>query len=357
MRPEAFPKGKVDLLDLSYDELAGFAGSIGEPRFRGEQLFQWLWQKGAADFSEMTNLSKELRAGLDEIAFIRRPGLEEIRVSSDGTVKMLLSLAGGALIETVLIPEKDHYTQCLSSQVGCAMGCTFCRTGQMGFTRNMSMGEIVSQVTLARRYLEEQGDSARIRNLVFMGMGEPLNNTREVIRSLEVLNHDKGPGFSQRRITVSTVGVENGLRELGESGLASLAVSLHAPNQELREKIMPRAARALPLDRLMTALDRYPLRPRQRITYEYILLHGINDDVAQARELAGLLGGRKAKVNLIAFNEGPGIDYEAPEHGRVLAFEKVLWDKNVTATIRKSKGLDIKAACGQLKAEKIGKEK
>jgi 23S rRNA (adenine2503-C2)-methyltransferase len=357
MRPEASPKGKVDLLDLSYDELAGFAESISEPRFRGEQLFQWLWQKGAADFSEMTNLSKDLRSRLNEIARIRRPGLEEVRVSSDGTVKMLLSLAGGDLIETVLIPEKDHYTQCLSSQVGCAMGCAFCRTGQMGFTRNMSMGEIVSQVTLARRYLEEQGDSARIRNLVFMGMGEPLNNTRAVIRSLEVLNHDKGPGFSQRRITVSTVGVERGLEELGESGLASLAVSLHAPNQKLREEIMPRAAAALPLDGLMAALDRYPLRPRQRITYEYILLRGINDDIAQARELAGLLGGRKAKVNLIAFNEGPGIDYEAPEHERVLAFEKVLWDKNVTATIRKSKGLDIKAACGQLKAEKIGKEK
>jgi 23S rRNA (adenine2503-C2)-methyltransferase len=260
-------------------------------------------------------------------------------------------------VETVLIPEKDHVTQCLSTQVGCAMGCTFCRTGQMGFTRNMTMGEIVAQVVVAKRLLADQGREKALRNLVFMGMGEPLNNTREVLRSLEVLSHDQGPGFSSRRLTVSTVGVEKGISALGESGLASLAVSLHAPTQELREQIMPTAAKALPLDRLMAALDRYPLRPRQRITYEYILLSGINDEPAHAKALARLLGGRKAKVNLIAFNEGPGIGYKAPSQERVLAFEKVLWDKNITATLRKSKGLDIKAACGQLKAERTRTQK
>jgi 23S rRNA (adenine2503-C2)-methyltransferase len=356
MQPEAPVSGRLDLTDFSRSELADLASRFGEPAYRGEQLFQWLWQKGADDFSEMTNLSKSLRARLRDVAVINRPELKDLRVSADGTVKMLLALADGALVETVLIPEKNHVTQCLSSQVGCAMACAFCRTGQMGLTRNMTAGEIVGQVITAKRYLAEQGRGEELRNLVFMGMGEPLMNTREVLRALEILNHDKGPGFSQRRITVSTVGVGRGLEELGASGLASLAVSLHAPTQELREKIMPRAAAAMPLEGLMAALDRYPLRPRQRITYEYLLLRGVNDDPALARELARLLGDRKAKVNLIAFNEGPGIEYEAPEHESVLAFEKVLWDKNITATIRKSKGLDIKAACGQLKAERTDEQ-
>jgi 23S rRNA (adenine2503-C2)-methyltransferase len=353
MQPENPQNGRVNLLDCSYADLGGFAASLGEPAYRGEQLFQWIWQKGAQDFPEMTNLSKSLRERLAETAALPWPEIADSQESTDGTIKLLLRLSDGELIETVLIPEKDHVTQCLSTQVGCVMGCTFCRTGQMGFTRNMTLGEIVGQVIVAKRLLAEQGREKALRNLVFMGMGEPLNNTREVLRSLEILSHDLGPGFSQRRLTVSTVGVENGLDALGESGLASLAVSLHAPTQELREQIMPKAAKALPLDRLMAVLDRYPLRPRQRITYEYILLSGVNDEPAHAKALAGLLGGRKAKVNLIAFNEGPGIGYSAPAQERILAFEKVLWDKNITATLRKSKGLDIKAACGQLKAERI----
>jgi 23S rRNA (adenine2503-C2)-methyltransferase len=345
--------GRIDLPGLTRGELEEFVTGLGEPSFRADQIFQWLWQKGARDFAEMSNLSREFRGLLAECCRIGRPEVRETRVGEDGTVKFLLGLDDGELVETVLIPEKDHRTLCLSSQVGCAMACTFCRTGRMGFRRDMGMAEILGQVLVAREYLEERGEAGSLRNLVFMGMGEPLLNTSELLKSLDVLADDKGLGFSARRMTVSSVGVKSGLEQLGEHGGAALAVSLHAPDQELRERIMPRAARSLPLDRLMESLDAYPLRPRQRITYEYILLKGINDGPAQARGLVRLLGQRKAKVNLIAFNEAPGIPYEAPELEAVEAFAGTLRGRGLTAMIRKSKGLDIKAACGQLKAERL----
>ncbi|MBZ2172413.1 23S rRNA (adenine(2503)-C(2))-methyltransferase RlmN [Nitratidesulfovibrio sp. SRB-5] len=353
----------IDILNLTYDELeAWMTDTLGEPRFRARQVWQWLWQKNARSFDAMTNVSKATRARLAEAARITWPEVRTVKTSSDGTVKFLLALADGALVETVLIPSesregKVRMTQCLSCQVGCAMGCTFCSTGSMGFERNMTMAEILGQVLVAREHLgDDRPDHPIVRNLVFMGMGEPLLNLNEVMRSLRTLNDEFGLCFSPRRITVSTCGIEKGLRELGESGLAFLAVSLHAPNQEVRARIMPRAARWT-LDDLMAALESYPLKTRERITFEYLLLGGVNDSIDHARELVRLVSRTKAKLNLIVYNPAEGLPYEAPSQARILAFEQYLWSKNVTAIIRKSKGQDIKAACGQLKASELAELK
>lgn len=346
----------IDILNLSWPELEAFiVGELGEPRFRAGQVWKWLWQKNAADFSQMTDVSRSLRERLAACAVIRVPETVVEQTSTDGTRKLLLRLEDGALVETVLIPsrgrdETGRMAQCLSCQVGCAMGCTFCSTGAMGFVRNMTAGEILGQVLAARRLLgDDRPDRPIIRNLVFMGMGEPLLNLGEVTRALTVLHHEDGLAFSARRITVSTCGIRNGLRQLGESGLAFLAVSLHAPNQALRERIMPAAA-AWKLEDLMAALAEYPLKTRERITFEYLLLGGVNDSPAHARELVRLIAPIKAKLNLIVYNPAEGLPYRAPSEEAVLAFEKVLWDKNVTAVVRKSKGQDIKAACGQLRS-------
>ena len=266
-------------------------------------------------------VSKQLRAKLAEVAEIVLPEIVTVQTSCDGTEKLLLRLRDGALVETVILPSTGQdgsvrIAQCVSSQIGCAMGCTFCSTGTMGFIRNMTAGEILSQVLVARMRLgDNRIDHPIIRNLVFMGMGEPLLNLRETTRALEMLNHDKGMDFSPRRITVSTCGIKAGLRELGDSGLAFLAVSLHAPNQELRAKIMPKAAN-WHLDDLMATLESYPLKTREHITFEYLLLGGVNDQPEHARELAKLVSRVKGKLNLIAYNpsetqlyKGGGFDF------------------------------------------------
>ena len=348
----------INLLNLTYPELENFmTQKLGEPRFRAAQVWQWLWQRGATDFESMTNVSRATRATLAEHAYIRVPEIVTEQVSEDGTRKFLMRLEDGETIETVLIPgeERDglmRLTQCLSCQVGCAMGCTFCATGGMGFVRNMTAGEILGQIMAAKKAIgDDRLDRPMLRNLVFMGMGEPLLNLGEVLRSLKILNHEKGLNFSPRRITVSTCGLPHGLQELGESGLAFLAVSLHAPDQDLRARIMPKAAR-WPLDELVNALAEYPLKTRERITLEYLLLGGVNDSPAHARALARIVSRIKAKLNLIAYNpsgEGEGPGYAAPTPEALMAFQKILWDKHITAILRKSKGSDIKAACGQLR--------
>ena len=349
----------IDLLNLTFEELTAFVqGDLGQPPFRAKQLWKWLWGKRARAFADMSDLSLQLRSALEERAVITWPEIADTQTSKDGTVKFLLRLADGESVETVLIPSesregKGRMTQCLSCQVGCVMGCTFCSTGCMGFTRNMSMSEILGQVLVAQDYLGDSPDNPRLRNLVFMGMGEPLLNLSEVMRALATLNSEPGLSFSPRRITVSTCGLEKGLEELGASGLAYLAVSLHAPNQDLRARLMPKAAR-WPLDALMRALRAYPLKTRERLTFEYLLLGGVNDSLSEAKELARLMAHVKGKLNLILYNPAEGAPYKAPEPETVLAFEKYLWGKNITATIRKSKGLDINAACGQLKAAKMG---
>ncbi len=349
----------IEILNLSFDELSAFMrDELGQPGFRAAQVWQWLWQKRARSFAAMTDVSKQTRAVLEERCRISWPEIAAEQVSADGTIKLLLRLGDGQCVETVLIPSESRegvgrLTQCLSCQVGCAMGCTFCATGGMGFIRNMTMAEIVGQVLVAREYLHEEPDAPQLRNLVFMGMGEPLLNLREVMRSLETLNREPGLAFSPRRITVSTCGLEKGLLELGESGLAYLAVSLHAPDQALRAKLMPKAAR-WELGDLMAALARYPLKTRERLTFEYLLLGGLNDGPEHARALARLMAKVKAKLNLILYNPVEGSPYAAPDPERVAAFESILRAKHITAIVRKSKGRDIKAACGQLRAAAMG---
>ena len=344
----------IDILNLTLPELTEFmVADLGEPKFRAKQVWQWLWSRGARSFDEMSDVSKAARAALAERAAIIWPEIVEEQQSADATTKFLLRLADGALVETVLIPgSKGRLTQCLSCQVGCAMGCTFCSTGQLGFTRNMTMAEILGQVLVARRYLDdERAMDPRLKNLVFMGMGEPLLNLREVMRSLQNLGEEQGLNFSPRRITVSTCGIKAGLEELGESGLAYLAVSLHAPDQALRERIMPKAAR-WPLPDMLAALENYPLKARERLTFEYLLLGGVNDSLEHAKGLARIMGRLKAKLNLIVYNQAEGLPYKTPSPEAVLAFEQYLWSKNITAILRQSKGADIKAACGQLAASR-----
>ncbi len=341
----------VNLLDLTFEGLETFVvDKLKAPRFRTAQIWKWLWQFDVRDFQDMTNLSKAMRAELPQMADIIWPEAVDVRTSKDGTVKFLLKLADGKLIETVLIPAaKGHFTQCLSTQVGCAMGCTFCNTGLMGFERNLTHGEILGQILVGRRHIRDH-ELPLLRRLVFMGMGEPLNNLSTLLDSLGSMSSDVGLKFSWRRSTVSTVGLPKQLKILGQSGLALPAISLHAPTQELRAKIMPKAAN-VHLDELMASLDAFPLRPRDRITFEYLLLKGVNDSLEHAKQLADLLGNRRCKINLIAYNATEDMPYAAPDRDQVVRFEKYLWDRGMTATIRRSMGADIKAACGQLKAE------
>ncbi|CAK7030996.1 MAG: Dual-specificity RNA methyltransferase RlmN [Desulfovibrio sp.] len=345
----------IDILNLSHAELVSFIrDELHEPAFRANQVWQWLWQKGARSFDEMTNVSKATRAVLEERCSIIWPEIVTEQKSADGTVKFLLRLADGQTVETVLIPSESRegsprMTQCVSCQVGCAMACTFCATGQMGFTRNMTMGEILGQVLLARHYLGGTEEDPLLRNIVFMGMGEPLLNFKEVMRALQTINHEMAFHFSPRRVTVSTCGLQKGLLELGESNLAYLAVSLHAPTQALREKIMPKAAH-WHLDELVAALAKYPLKTRERLTFEYLLLGGVNDQPEHARQLAKLMARVKSKLNLIVYNPVPGSPYDAPKPEDVQTFLDILHAKRITAITRKSKGQDIQAACGQLKA-------
>ncbi len=344
----------INILNLDYDQLAELInGELKQPSFRTMQVWKWLWQRGARSFEQMSNISKELRAELAARAVIVWPEVERRQESVDGTVKFLLRLCDGALVETVLIPgSKGRMTQCLSCQVGCAMACTFCSTGQMGFERNMNMAEILGQILVAREYLGDTPENPVLRNLVFMGMGEPLLNLQEVMRSLKALNHENGLSFSPRRITVSTCGIKRGLVELGESGLAFLAISLHATTQEQRAEIMPKAA-VWDLADLMRTLQEYPLKARERLTFEYLLLGGVNDSLADAKRLVQIMSMVKGKLNLIVYNPAKGLPYRAPTPQKVLEFEQYLWSKNITAILRQSKGQDILAACGQLKTEHI----
>ncbi len=342
----------VNLLDLPYARLEAYVcGELNLPRYRAEQLWQWFWYRNCTDFSGMTNISKSLRKELAERTRLFVPEVARTLVSSDSTVKFLLRLDDGNHIETVLIPEKSHYTLCLSTQCGCAMACAFCSTGKLGFTRNMTHGEILGQILVARSYLDAHPEALQLRNLVFMGMGEPLLNIDTMLDVLETLDNPTGLNFSSRRVTVSTVGIQKGIEKLAGNEHCSLAVSLHAPNQELRAQLMPKAAQ-LHLDDLMACLDNLPLRPRQRITYEYVLLAGINDQPVHVKQLVRLLGQRKAKINLIRFN-APAQDnpvFTSPSEEDAVAFAQRLRDRGQTVTLRKSKGQDIAAACGQLKA-------
>ncbi len=335
---------KIDLTSLERVQLEQFARKLGQPAYRGRQIFSWLWRPGIRSFDQMTNLPKLLREQLSEIVAIPHPKPLEVQRSRDGTVKYAWLLPDGLSIESVLIPERDHNTICLSTQVGCQMGCRFCHTARMGFIRNLTPGEIAGQVLCI---VEEIGDRALVRNLVFMGMGEPLANYDALICALSILTDELGLNFSSRRITVSTCGLVPEMLRLGKDADVGLAISLHAPTDKIRSRIMP-INRRYPLRQLLSACRQYPLARRRRITFEYLLLSGINDRASHARELAEILRGIPAKVNLIPFNESPGIPFRRSDEENMLQFQQILLDEGYTAIIRKSKGQDISAACGQL---------
>jgi len=332
-----------DILSMTQEELQEFLIRLGKKRFRAVQIMKWMHQRLADSFQSMTDLSKALRAELAERARISRPQVLETLSSADGTRKFLLGLHDGHGIETVLIPGDDHDTLCVSTQVGCAMGCRICRTARMGFVRNLSAGEIVSQLLEVRRQVPE----SRITNMVFMGMGEPLANLDATVRAVKILSHPNGPQISWRHLTVSTVGLVPKIRELGAAVRVKLAVSLNAVTDEQRNVIMP-INRTYPLSELIAVLRDYPLPRRDRITIEYVLIRGFNDSDADARGLVRLLNPIRAKVNLIPFNDELSEDLKSPLPERVARFQDILMSKSLLAIVRKSRGRDILAACGQL---------
>jgi len=317
------------------------------PAFRGRQLFSWLWKPVFRDFSQMTNFPKALRAKVSQKGLLTNLKLVADQRSVDGTSKLAWRLPDDLVVESVVIPERGHNTLCISSQVGCAIGCRFCHTARMGFRRQLVPSEIVGQVLAV---LEHIGEREQLRNLVFMGMGEPLANYGNVLKSIYILTDDLGLNFSLRRITVSTCGLIPEILRLGQDTDVGLAISLNAPDDKTRDKIMP-INRRYPLPQLIEACRNYRLSRRRRITFEYLLLAGVNDSVEQAISLAKLLKGIPSKINLIPYNESSDIPFKRPVHEQVLAFQQVLKKANYTAIIRKSKGRDISAACGQLYAE------
>jgi 23S rRNA (adenine2503-C2)-methyltransferase len=341
-------ENKPNLLDLDRKGLEGFFLDRGEKVFRASQIMKWIYERGVTDFADMTNLSKGLRSGLRDSASIRLPDVVADQVSADGSRKWLLRFADGNCIETVFIPEADRGTLCVSSQVGCVLNCSFCSTAQQGFNRNLSTGEIIAQVWVAARALGSRADSNRvISNVVMMGMGEPLLNYDNVVRAMQIMQDDFGYGLSRRRITLSTAGVVPAIRQLREDCDVSLAVSLHAANDALRNELVP-LNRKYPVRELLAACKDYVGEGRRRVTFEYVLLDGVNDSDAHARELVHCLEGVPAKVNLIPFNPFPGTCYRRSSKARVDRFFALLNRAGIVTITRKTRGDDIDAACGQL---------
>jgi 23S rRNA (adenine2503-C2)-methyltransferase len=342
----------TDLKNLTQDELVDYALSLGQPAFRGRQVLPWLYRPGITAFKQMTDLAKGFRALLDERACISRFLAPEIEQSTDGAVKFGFRLEDGLMIESVLIPEEDRNTLCISSQVGCAMGCRFCLTGQMGLHRNLSRAEIVNQICAAQDWMRANtqylpGPEQRLTNLVFMGMGEPLANIDNLLAALSILTEQRGLDFSARRITVSTCGLVPQMLELGQKSTVNLAVSLHAADNETRSSLMP-VNKRWPIEELLNACKNYSHKKRQRVMFEYTLFAGINDSDADARKLAALLHDVPCKINLLAMNECPSLSFHSPPIERMLRFQQILMHANYTVFIRKSRGADISAACGLL---------
>ncbi len=340
---------KPNLRNYSLEELKSLVQELREPSYRGEQIFHWITCRDAVSFEEMTNLPKVLRAKLSEKFSLDLPEVVNKEKDIDETTKFALKLKDGNIIETVIIPERDHYTLCVSTQVGCPIGCKFCVTGRLGFKRNLEVYEILSQVVFARRYLKEQKKELPLRNIVFMGMGEPLLNLENLIKALKILAHPKGFNYSRKRLTVSTVGLIKEMERLSQEFPVALALSLHAPTDEIRKKLIP-VAKKYPVDELISACKRFPRIKNSRTTIEYVLIKGVNDSMECAEKLAKLLRGYPFKVNLIPFNPYPGIPFERPSEEDVERFQKYLLSKKILTTVRKSKGLRINAACGQLGA-------
>ena len=340
---------RTNLLGLTRSGLEAFVVAMGEKPFRARQLFKWIYKRAEGDIAAMTDLGKDFRRRLAEVAEIRTPDILGMQVSADGTRKWALRFEGGQAIEMVFIPEPGRGTLCISSQVGCQMDCQFCSTGAQGFNRNLTTAEIVGQVWLANRELGYSPDGDRvITNVVFMGMGEPLANYRNVVPAAEVMMDDLGLDLSRRRVTVSTSGLVPQMYRIADETNVALAVSLHAPNDELRSQIVP-INRRHPIADLLAACWHYVEKQNARsVTFEYVMLDGFNDKPEHARELAGLLRGHPAKVNLIPFNPFPGTRFERSSEAAIERFRDLLIKGGVIATIRRTRGDDIDAACGQL---------
>ncbi|MDR3438693.1 23S rRNA (adenine(2503)-C(2))-methyltransferase RlmN [Telmatospirillum sp.] len=343
-----------NLIGLSREELAGEMAAIGEKPFRTKQLWHWMYNQGVTDFQAMSTLAKPLRDKLSELYVVRRPELSRVQTSVDGTRKWLLRFFDGNEAETVYIPEEDRGAVCVSSQVGCTLTCKFCHTGTQLLVRNLTAGEIVGQFMTARDSYEEwpsPSDGGRmISNIVLMGMGEPLFNYDNVAKALKIIMDGEGIAVSKRRITLSTSGVVPMIRRCGEELGVNLAVSLHAVTDEIRDRIMP-INKKYPLAELMQALRDYPTNNARRITFEYIMLKGVNDSPADARRLIKLIDGIPAKFNLIPFNKWPGAEFECSDMRDIRHFSDLLFDAGYSAPIRQPRGTDILAACGQLKSD------
>jgi 23S rRNA (adenine2503-C2)-methyltransferase len=345
----------VNLLDFDLDGLAAFCEGLGEKRFRATQLFRWIHQKGASSFDQMSDLAKSLREKLAGKASIQGLKVISQQISSDGTIKWLFDVGNGDAVESVYIPEDDRGTLCVSSQAGCAVGCRFCSTGHQGFSRNLSTGEIVAQLWFAEHFLRQrlQRSDRIITNVVMMGMGEPLQNYNALIPALRVMLDDHGYGLSRRRLTVSTSGVVPMMDRLAQDCPVALAVSLHAPNDTLRDNLVP-LNRKYPIAELLETCNRYlEHAPRDFITFEYCMLDGVNDQPEHARELIALVrrhatGGVWCKFNLIPFNPFPESGLKRSSMTQVQVFAKILLDAGIVTTVRKTRGDDIDAACGQL---------
>jgi len=342
------PTSQIDLASLERTELENALEKRGHKRFHARQIFRWIYRRGVTDVAAMTDLSRELRTALADEFTVTTPQIVSRERSTDGTEKFLLQLADGRQIESVFIPDTPSMTFCLSTQVGCAMACTFCLTGKMGLVRNLTAGEIAGQVRVLAGALDLRD---RKFNIVLMGMGEPLHNYDETMRALRILNDEHGLAMSPRRMTLSTVGVLPALERMArEPVMPNLAISLHAPTDALRGELVP-LNKKYGVEDIIAACKRFPLSKRSRITFEYVLLAGVNDSPEDARKLGRLLSGVKSKVNLIPLNAAPGIPYERPSDAAVDRFAQILAERGLVVSVRKSRGRDIRAACGQLIVE------
>ena len=342
--------GKIDLKNLSPSELIEFLSSFGKERYRSIQMLRWLYQQGAQSFDEMTNLSKRFRQELSQISFISILRPVHVEKAADGTKKFLFQLEDGNRIESVLIPDKARLTLCVSTQVGCAFGCRFCLTGKTGWKRDLTVSEILNQILAVRKMLP--GETS-ITNIVLMGMGEPLANYRNTLKATALMAHQDAFRFSSRRITLSTIGLLPELEEmLKEKTPFRLAISLNASDEETRTYLMP-VNRRYPLSKVLALCREFPLRRRIRITFEYVMVEGINDSLLDAKRLLKILRGIPSKVNLIPLNEAPEIPFKKPSEERVKRFQEILMEGGLTAIVRNSKGREISAACGQLQGKSL----
>jgi len=349
-------KDTINLFNLTQEALNSFFAELGEKPYRTKQLMQWIYHKDQLDFDQMLNLSKGLREKLKQTATLELPSIAKQDFSLDGVIKWAIDLGQNNHIETVYIPEKDRGTLCISSQVGCSLACTFCSTGMQGFNRNLSTAEIIGQVVIAQQYLNTK--NKRISNVVFMGMGEPLLNEKSVYDACDLLLDDLAFGLSRRKVTISTSGVVPALLRMADITPVSLAISLHAPDDELRDELVP-INQKYPINELMTACQNYLTAGTQErhILFEYVMLEGVNDSIRQAKQLAKLLKGMSAKVNLIPFNPFPESQYKTSKRSTIEAFQDVLFNSGIRTTTRRTRGEDVDAACGQLAGKVVDKTK